>query len=500
MDINGMLIWAAVLVSLIVFIVLLVKCFASWGLVHTILLSILFIECWTFIFLSANVAYQRLGYTKALDSLTKKMDKLQKEFDLEMFGDRWDPKLNLEKFTPLTNELNRLLLERGRVWRGAVKQGLDKNGMNVLLPVRVSNIPDAAAAGAAAATAVDPGLAIESVVYIFGETRLEVGVVPIVYIGEFAVSAVKEAMVTVRPTTPLTKMQEAAASNSETWSIYEIMPIDSHTAFAAPGASTEENAIFGFMKKEDLAKDLGIDPAFADKDPNSFTTVADVLKARVLQSYVNDGARAPEKTPPEALAYEVTFLKDYTLGVDSPSLSGKPLEGGFFDSLGNAIDARLRRDAEQDVVYKVDETAVFDEQTANELQRNEIVKLGPPVFVRPLNDYNFAFRELNRMTIRARQDTLLIEREIKEVVAANNVAAEQEIKQEEDASKRKLDKAQYSIELEVIRQASADLGEQIQAKRAELSKVYSTILSLHERLIKHQRDLAAVGASLTATP
>ena len=50
MEISGMLIWATVLVSLIVFIVLLVKAFKSWGVVHTILLTVLFIEAWTFLF------------------------------------------------------------------------------------------------------------------------------------------------------------------------------------------------------------------------------------------------------------------------------------------------------------------------------------------------------------------------------------------------------------------------------------------------------------------
>ncbi len=122
MEISGMLIWAMVLVSLIVFIIMLVKAFKSWGVAHTVLLSILFIECWTFLFLAGGVAHYRITHTKNHDKIKEKLEGLIKTVDLEMYGDRADPKLNLEKFVPLTNELNRLILERGRVWREATLQ------------------------------------------------------------------------------------------------------------------------------------------------------------------------------------------------------------------------------------------------------------------------------------------------------------------------------------------------------------------------------------------
>ena len=76
MEISGMLIWATVLVSLIVFIVLLVKAYKSWGVVHTVLLTILFIEAWTFLFLVSGVAHYRIAYTKLHDNLAEKVDGL----------------------------------------------------------------------------------------------------------------------------------------------------------------------------------------------------------------------------------------------------------------------------------------------------------------------------------------------------------------------------------------------------------------------------------------
>ena len=103
MEISGMLIWLMVLVSLIVFIVLMVKAFKSWGVVHTILLSILFIESWTFIFFTAGLARGRIAFTKLHDTLATKVESLLKEVDMEMNGDRLDPKLNLEKFAITQN-------------------------------------------------------------------------------------------------------------------------------------------------------------------------------------------------------------------------------------------------------------------------------------------------------------------------------------------------------------------------------------------------------------
>ena len=150
MDIFGMLIWAVVLVSLIVFIVLLVKSFHSWGVVHTILLSILFIESWVFIFFAGSVSQQRVAFTKAHDLLMAKVDKLTKSVALEMYGDRLDPSINLEKFVPLSNEVNRIAVERGRVWRGAVVQPPVGGLMTLQLPANVSNLPVAAPPEAAA--------------------------------------------------------------------------------------------------------------------------------------------------------------------------------------------------------------------------------------------------------------------------------------------------------------------------------------------------------------
>ena len=500
MEISGMLIWAMVLVSLVVFIVLLVKAFKSWGVVHTILLSILFIECWTFLFFAGGVAHYRIKLTKTHDNLMDKVEKLLISVDLEMYGDRLEPKLNLEKFAPLTNELNRLTLERGRVWRGATLQRVTPTSGKTLatavlqLPMQISNLPAAAPAGAAgaagaeavaAAPVVESGLAVDSVVYLFGEREQTVGLVPEVFLGEFIVKESKELVLTVSPTTPLSKNQETAMSGYPSWAIYELMPLDSHTAFARAGSSPEESAIFGVMDKEDLAKD------FENAFRNALPPLSEAQKAKILQTYANDGGAASIETPPEALGYRVKFRKDYTDGVDAKG-GRTPLEGGYHDTEGNMIDQRLKREEAAEIVFKVDDTYVLDAPSANKLQSQAVVELETPVFLRPLNDYTFANRETRRMTIRAKQDTDLITREYNEAVRTTGVELALELKLEDEGTKLKQDKVQYEKELEVIASVMADLEAQVAAKKTELSQVYGSIVSMRDRLVKHQRDLANI--------
>ena len=181
-----------------------------------------------------------------------------------MYGDRLDPSINLEKFVPLSNEVNRIAVERGRVWRGAVVQPPVGGLMTLQLPANVSNLPvaappEAAAGGAAplALPVVESGLVVDSVVYVFGESRQTVGLVPNVYLGEFVVATNKDGLISLRPTA-----QDAITRGDfETAAVYEIIPIDSHTTFAAEGSKVDVDSIFGRMDKAQISELLRIDAA-----------------------------------------------------------------------------------------------------------------------------------------------------------------------------------------------------------------------------------------------
>ena len=69
MDLMGIIVWLAVLVSLGLFIWMLVKSLKGWGALHTTLLTLLFLEVWCLLFFTAGVASRRNGYVKAYEKL-----------------------------------------------------------------------------------------------------------------------------------------------------------------------------------------------------------------------------------------------------------------------------------------------------------------------------------------------------------------------------------------------------------------------------------------------
>ncbi|MEI8211217.1 MAG: hypothetical protein WCI02_03660 [Planctomycetota bacterium] len=501
MDLMGILVWLAVLVSLVVFIVMVVKSAKGWGALHTTLLILLFLQVWCFLFFTAGVQSRRNGYVRAYDILKKKVEDRERELDEARYGSKIEPNVDLTRYVPITNELNRLLVERGRVWRNASVSVAGQNEIALQLPAVVqpaagaanpANPPAAGNADAAAPAPVtaDAGLPKDAIVHAFGESSDNNSILPVAYLGEFVVTDSANGIVKIKPTGALTPEQISAISQRSfgTWSVYELMPLDSHTAFATEGSKPEENATFGYMDPTALSNLLKIDMGLAQAEPASLN-MKDAIKARVLQSYVNDGGRPPEGTPPEQVYVRVEFLKDHTIEVDAQE-QRNAREGGFFDLSGRSVDARLKRAEDgAKVAFKAGETIVFDSSTANDLIKQEIVKSIAPVFVRSLNDYEYAFREVRRQITAAQQDAKLIEREIAEMLKSQGIADNQvRIRQDERA---KLDKdfAQYKKENEVITAEAQRLQALVTATRTEISTMFQTIQSLRDEIVANQRSL-----------
>lgn len=504
MDLFGILTWVVVLVSLITFIVLLVKSGKTWGALNIVMLVFLFIETWTFMFLSAYVAKNRISYVKAYDAMVAKVDKLTKTLDIEMRGDRIEPALNLEKFLPLANEVNRIALERGRVWRGAIKQMTGPSAATFKMPVALSNVPAAPASPDGAAPAApantDSALTPRSIVYMFGENAVPTGLAPTVYLGEYVVTDVKDGSITVKSTTPLTAEQQRTLDGSETCAIYEVLPIDSHTAFAAEGSKAdEENGYFGRMDREKIEEIFNLVEAQlpAPADPQS----ALKRKTDMIESYLLDGTQAPDTIQqPEQLAYRATFLKDHTVDVDMKG-DGTIDKGGFFDIRGRAVDWRLKLDPESGTAtFKKDDTILLESAAARELEGQGVVSLEQRIYVRPLVDYEFAYRDVRQRTNKARQETLLVSRELDEINRTIKVATDQEIKETDEGKRRALDKAQFQKELDVITSVANELTTRLENTKAELSQLYSTMHALHGQIINRNKELAAIIGSGTQAP
>ncbi len=495
-----MLIWLVVLISLVVFIIAIVKTFRGWGVWHTVLLSILFVEGWTLVFFAAGVASRRIGYARAHDAIVKKVDKLEKELSLLSIGDRFDPALDLQRFVPLTNELQRVALERGRVWRGSTVENPVPATPALRLMLPPAPLPNAPAPAPApnnppanppAPPPQDGGLPAGSVIYAFGEKDSQAGRVPAAYLGEFFVTESTNGAIKLRPTAPLAEEQVnvISAATHPTWALYELMPIDSHNAFATRGSKPDDNAIFGRMDANEISSLLGIDLALAEAVSSSLS-IKDGIKASVLQSYVNDGGRAPDGTPVESLAKKVEFLVDFKNSKKEVDASADDKEekgstqGGFFDTEGKAVEKRLKREQESPIGdFKAGSTYVFDVEQADKLIQQKIAKLIAPVFVRKLNDYDYAFREVRRRTTAAEQESLLIKREIAQVNRSIAVGDEQILARQEERKKLDKNTVQYQKEADVVNAEAKRLEDQIAATRQQLTSLYTEMHALHDRLI-----------------
>jgi hypothetical protein len=491
MDLMGILVWLAVLVSLVIFIVMVVKSNKHWGPLHTTLLVILFLQVWCFVFFAAGVASRRNGYMKAHDALQAKLQAKELEEQRARDGDRVNPIPDMNAYVPVTNELNRLLVERGRVWRNATVVQVGNNEVSLQLAAGLGGGPAQAAPANGeqqAVAASDAGLSKDAVVQVFGELTDERGTVPTSYLGEFVVSSSESGSIKIKPTGNLTQEQNAAiaAGSYPTWSIYELMPLDSHSAFAAAGSKEDENAIYGRMDRDELARMLGIDPSLADAVPSALS-LRDSIKARVLQSYINDGGRPPEGTPPEQVYVRIEFTKDHTIEVDAQE-QRTATEGGFFDLSGRSVDSRLKRGEEgARVSFKTGDTIVLDTASAEDLIKQGIAKSLAPVFVRPLNDYEYAFREVRRQITAALQDAKLIQRELAEMQKSQGIADAQVRMRQQERSKLDKDFAQYSRENEVITGEANRLTDVLNSTRTELSNMFQQIQSMRDQIVAGQR-------------
>ncbi|MCY3007738.1 MAG: hypothetical protein NTV29_17415 [Planctomycetota bacterium] len=511
-----MIVWLVVVLTLALFIWMMVKSVKEWGALHAVLVSLMFIQVWCFLFFTAGVASRRNGYVKAYDTLRKKVADKERELDRVRSGDKLNPNPDLDSYIPVTTQLERLSVERGRVWRGANVTGLAQNEatlqLGMVAPVMLNQadpnagnanaanpnaanpgqaVPAAAANAPAGAPAIDLGITTQTIVHVFGESNDQRGLLPSIYLGEFVVTEANAGIIKIKPTSVLTAEQIAAIGSGRfpSWSVYELMPLDSHDAFAVEGSKAEETAIFGRMDLNELSKLLSIDPALATAEPTGLS-VKEAIKARVLQSYLNDGARPPEGTPPEQVYVQVEFLKDYTIEVDAQE-QRTATEGGFYDLSGRSVDARLKRGEDgAKVSFKQGDRIVFDSVTSNDLGKQDIIKIVTPVFVRSLNDYEYAFREVRRQITAALQDAVLIQRELAEMQKSQGIADNQVRLGQDERSKLDKDFAQYKKELDVIGAEALRLGENVQTTRSEISATFKQIQALRDQIVSRQKALS----------
>ncbi len=435
----------------------------------------------------------------------------------------------------LMGRFNRLVYQRGRVWRRCSRLNIQNN------QVQLQVLPDDAAE--------EGGHGIEQGVTLYafleqipfqgaqppgdaaampngGQGNARPFLLPGAYVGEFVVRATDAKTVTLEPAMPLDRFQQRHVQAGATWVLYEVMPIDDHYVFA-----TSDEGPGGVVEYVEPNDDVN-QPVFGEMDGNMLRQLfAAAFQAnfpgvpagntveQLASLYEKDGQPQadPETIDPDNLWFKVKFnskdrngnpLKPLNVEVSAnPSISD---DRRAFDTSGRAIDPRLA--GTRQVVLKPGRFGVFRkgfedrDENGREIIDDDLddwIEKGicdviAPIFVRKLTNYRDGFHLIA-------QERQRIEESIRQTVA--NTAQWQEAKRNCDTQiayrsdeKMKLDgegleEGQIG-ELPGFRRdvAAADkllqeLAEQKTSLLEDLSRLYRANAALREQLAAVQRYL-----------
>lgn len=473
MGLGSILILLVLLVSVIVFIYIIVVTAKGWGALHTSLLCILFIECWVFIVFAAGVQGTRVKFTKEADKQRTRAEAAIENTQQLLWG-RFDVNsVNLDAVIPVKNELRRMTNDRGRVWRNVNLIQSVSTGFELEFSAPQAAADDLTADpvdGAAASTPSSESLPVDLVVYAFAEELNEQGKpIPQFYLGEHTVTKSVNGAVTLEPTIELNAAQKSyiGSGAAASWTLYELLPLDSHQAFAAPGSERTDEDIFGRMDEETLAQ--------------LFALVPEDRRQQVIDSYLRDGKQANADDPSENRWHKVKILQEFETDVDSDEVADAT-ERGYFDTIGRSIDVRLKRDGEGEngtvsLDPQTNERVVLAENAYLNLSSQGKVESEFPIYVRKLNDYEQAFNNHAERMHDVAERIDLFKREAEQLSQANLVG-QQLISQEQiETEDLQSDLDNYRREVTVLNDAVATATADLKELKSRLTSLYQKIQS-----------------------
>lgn len=474
--------------ALLAFLIILVLAFGffmwksrdTWRWYHITAATLALLLGILFLFPTAGTLKSRSAWHKYKEDLEAQLTRLESEQATLKYGDPSDPVAGAGALQ-LQESLNRFSLEAGRRWQNLrARPGAAPAAVVLVRTAPTPELPpgmtpdefvppaeDAAAAPAAPA-GNEPLIPQGLIVYGFAETMQPNIAVPIptFFLGEFRVTASTPTEVTIETTGPLEapQIQAITSGQAQSWSLYELLPLDSHDIFVAPGSEPTDDAAFGRIEEETVNELLGRG-----------------VTPETISKYLRDGSRALPDDPPASRWVKVEFTKAHSIVVDSPEQRGA-LDGGFFDGTGQAVDSRLQRGADGSVGFKTADQVIVKEEAANELIELGVAKLVDTYYFRPLNDYRFVLRRirlrLDELEIR-RQELVFEQKVLEDAIAATvaMLAANQEAKLNLEK-----DLAQIQVEQAAIAGYNGQVKETLAATRQRLSGLYRDNLQLRDEL------------------
>lgn len=472
--------------ALLAFLIILVLAFGffmwksrdTWQWFHITSASIALLLGIILLFPTAGTLKSRSAWHKVKEDLEAQLTRLESEQFTLKHGDPPDSPDGGGALA-LKEQLNRFSLDAGRRWQNLRAQpGASPTSVTLVRSAPPVEVPpgmeateppaDTAPPAAGNLPLIPQGL----VVYGFAETPKEGVAVPVptFYLGEFRVTASTPTQVTIEATARLESPQAQAITSGQagSWSLYELLPLDSHEMFLRAQTAPSDNAIFGDVDEEVVRQSLS-------------RGVTDAT----IQKYLRDGTPSSPDDPPNTRWVKIEFTKPHGIVVDSPEQRGA-LDGGFFDASGQAVDSRMQRRGEGPaggtVQFAVGDQVTVLEEAANALIEQDVAKLLNTYYVRPLNDYSFVLRRirlrLNELEIRK------TELDFEQQVLQDAIAATVAMLATNQEAKLNLEKdlAQLKVEQAAIAQYNSSVKETLTSTRQRLSGLYQDNVRLRIEL------------------
>ncbi|WP_254507401.1 hypothetical protein [Anatilimnocola floriformis] len=468
----------------------------TWRWLHVTILFFVFAMVPTFWVYAAMVMKTRAAWMTLHDKLDAAVKENAARVKLLQRGEENDIKNEKDSVYAVKEQLTRMIMDRGRVWRGCVPGQVAGGAITLTMQIAAPPPPPPMApmpmpADPAAPMPADPAaqpmpmpmpmpeppaapvsghnIVEKMVVYAFQEAEdAQRGFkVPNFYLGEFLVTAVTPTTVSLAPTLQLSPEQLSQVNNGQqTWMLFETCPIDTYEIFAGLNAAAMSQLI--------PQADTGLDQqAYAD----------------LINTYVMDGQTAPENTPPDNLWVEVEFTKVHKEEVDANMANDAPDQIPF-DNTGLAQPGRLRRRESDISEFKPGDIAVLPKEKADELVAADVAKIIKNVYRRSLIEFSARLRTIQRRRLEIDLLTVEIRRDIATLDATTAKANEQiELETEH---KRMLDEDLAKVTYE--RDSVAKYGS---ALFAELTKTNNDIRNFYASNRALNLELRQLTAKLT---
>ncbi|MFT7641950.1 MAG: hypothetical protein ACI9G1_003706 [Pirellulaceae bacterium] len=483
-------------------------CSKTWKFVHVTFSLFTFAAAITFIvFLSLTMkthsAWRSIGETLEAD-----IKRVTAENELTLNGNPNDPASARNSIRFLRQELDRVTLDRGRVWRECTIVNSSVSGISGSVTVELpaprrvqANVPAPAPAPAPdpadpadPAPPVEPapvvvagvGLEADALVYVFQEQEftppgMAAVKIPKIYVGEFRVTAVNNTQVQMIPTMPVFQgnlLQPGAG----TWTIHATMPIDTHFT-----VRNDSNALVLDWLDMPLEMD--------EQDMNDL-----MAGVATKDQYLRDFGPTQADDPDDAVWHKVEFIKRAAgLPVDSNSTYAQ-LAGDYFDASGLAVEQRLRRGEDVEIVAGM--VGIFDQAKAKELVSAGLCDESTVehIYVRPLRDYQVYFRDIYDRRLSLVRLNQQVNTDVNIVVSANTTSDKFKALKISEKTDLETDLKGYQQELAELSQFSTALKSQKVAVQDRLRQLYRETVRIEERLDEINRILKADDSEAPANP